>query len=257
MNFATMFRRISLQRKGFLLMACLGLCAQVAVSQQKTDVPAVRTLRLGFKASPNFSWMHALNDQVKSDGLGLGFSYGLMADRSFSENYALSVEMLVSSMSLSLSHQDTLIYYRGGFTQPYADVSFDYKLQYVQLPIALKLKTNEIGKFIWYGQFGIAPSFLINNAVRTWSNPVYVSKKYAPNSTENDFNGRAGNGVFRDDVSILRFSMVLGAGVEYRISGSTMLNLGLRFDNGLNDVLRDAAAVGRGNFLALNVGVFF
>ncbi|MEN9511852.1 MAG: hypothetical protein RLZZ370_1671, partial [Bacteroidota bacterium] len=76
-------------------------------------------------------------------------------------------------------------------------------------------------------------------------------------STENDFNGRAGNGVFRDDVSILRFSMVLGAGVEYRISGSTMLNVGLRFDNGLNDVLRDAAAVGRGNFLALNVGVFF
>lgn len=97
----------------------------------------------------------------------------------------------------------------------------------------------------------------MKNTLRTLSDPIFVDDKYSPNKTEYDFNGAGGKGVFRDDVSIARFSMVLGAGVEYRISGSTMLNLGLRFNNGLNDFLKDAAAIGRSNFMALNVGVYF
>ncbi|MBU6325466.1 MAG: outer membrane beta-barrel protein [Bacteroidetes bacterium] len=252
-----MFRRISLQRKGFLILACLGLITHEAVSQQKTAPPQPKKFRMGFKASPNFSWMHGLSDEVKSDGAGIGFSYGLMAENNFTDNYAIAAEVLVSSMGISMAHQDTLIYYQNGLGQRYSEVSFDYKLQYVQLPVSLKLKTNEIGKFVWYGQFGFAPSFLINNSVRTLSNPVFVGKKYSPNSTDNDFNGQGGKGVFKDDVSVLRFSMIIGAGIEYRISGNTMLNIGLRFDNGLNDFLRDKAAIGRSNFMALNLGVFF
>ncbi len=252
-----MFRRISLQRKGFLMLACLGLMSHEAVSQQKTVPPAARKFRMGFKASPNFSWMHGLSDEVQYDGLGLGFSYGIMAENSFTDNYALAAEVLVSSMSIAVAHQDTLIYYRNGLGQRYADVSFGYRLQYIQLPVSLKLKTNEIGKYVWYGQLGFAPSFLINNLVRTWSDPVFVGEKYSPNGTDNDFNGQGGKGVYKDDVSVLRFSMVIGAGVEYRISGNTMLNFGLRFDNGLNDFLRDKAATGRNNLMSLNVGVFF
>ena len=109
-------------------------------------------------------------------------------------------------------------------------------------------------------RFGLPPPknrLLFHNAVRTLSNPVYVGKKYCPNSTDNDFNGQSGKGDFKDDVSVLRFSMIMGAGVEYKISGNTMLNIGLRFDNGLNDFLRDKAAIGRSNFMALNLGLFF
>jgi len=238
-------------------LACLGLITHEAVSQQKITQPPPRKFRLGFKVSPNFSWMNGLSDEVKSDGPGIGFSYGLMGERNFTENYALAAEVLVSSIGVSMAHQDTLIYYHNGLNQRYSEVSFDYDLRYVQVPVSIKLKTNEIGKFVWYGQFGFAPSFLIHNAVRTLSNPVYVGKKYSPNSTDNDFNGQSGKGDFKDDVSVLRFSMIMGAGVEYKISGNTMLNIGLRFDNGLNDFLRDKAAIGRSNFMALNLGLFF
>jgi len=252
-----MFRRICLQRKGFLLLASFGLFIPPAFSQQKAAGPPVKSFRMGFKVSPNFSWMQGLSEEVESNGAGLGFSYGVMVDKAITENYGISAEMLVSSMAFGVAHSDTLIYFNNGLAQRYSGVSFDYRLQYVELPVSLKLKTNEIGSFIWYGQFGFAPAFLVKNTLRTLSDPIFVDDKYSPNKTEYDFNGAGGKGVFRDDVSIARFSMVLGAGVEYRISGSTMLNLGLRFNNGLNDFLKDAAAIGRSNFMALNVGVYF
>ena len=51
--------------------------------------------------------------------------------------------------------------------------------------------------------------------------------------------------------------MIIGAGVEYHLSGSMNLVAGLKFDNGFTDIFADARVNGRNNFLSLQVGLTF
>lgn len=208
-----------------------------------------------------------MDGAMENNGLGLGFSYGMMADINIANNpnYWLSTELLVTSFPGKIKAADTLwsdLSNKNPMT-PYTGVTFDYKLQYLQLPVSLKLKTNEIGKFVWWGQFGLAPSILIRNRVTTKTTPSFYAKgttSHNPNSDGNDafdFNGNSGNGIFEDNVVPLRLPMILGAGFEARISGKTSFVAGLRFDNAFTDLFWDKNVDGRNNYLGIQLGLFF
>jgi hypothetical protein len=90
------------------------------------------------------------------------------------------------------------------------------------------------------------------------------TQSHNPNIDANDkydFTGDAGkfegSGVFQDDVRKARISLIIGAGIETKISGKTMFSAGLRFDNAFSDVFVDDAVDGRNNFLGIQLGVFF
>ncbi|MFN5250945.1 MAG: porin family protein [Bacteroidia bacterium] len=226
----------------------------------------LKTVRFGFKASPNFSWVRIMEGRVKSNGAGLGISYGLMGDFNIggNPNYWLSTEAIVTSFPSKIASMDTLHNTTNSLTQTYTNAEFNYKLQYIQIPVTLKLRTSEIGNLMYWGQFGLSPSFMIQNRVTTSTNEAFYrsgTNSHSPNSASNDdldFNGDAnGNGAFQDNVVPLRMSMVLGVGVEFRISGKTTATLGLRFDNGFTNLFWDDAVKGRNNYLGLNAGVFF
>ena len=122
-------------------------------------------------------------------------------------------------------------------------------------------------KYNYWGQFGIAPAFLMQQKLKTASSPsIYGNgtQSHNPNLDGNDkydFKGDAGNyegnGVYMDDVRKARLSMIIGAGIETKISGKTMFSAGLRFDNAFSDVFMDDAVDGRNNFLGIQLGVFF
>ena len=84
--------------------------------------------------------------------------------------------------------------------------------------------------------FGFSPSFLIR------------SKK---DSDEED------NISAKDDFNIFNMNMIIGAGVEYTLSGSTVAFGGLEFNNGFFDIFDGDGAKGVTNYLGLNVGILF
>lgn len=235
------------------------------VSGQNAAGP--RNVVIGFKVSPNFTWTRIMDGTMENNGMGLGFSYGMMADINIANNpnYWLSTELIVSSFPTKIKSADTLWSDAGGQNPmtPYAGVTFDYKFQYIQVPISLKLKTGEIGKLTWWGQFGLAPSFMIQNKVTTTTTPTLYKKgttSHSPNSDGNDafdFSGNSGEGAFEDNVVPLRLPMILGAGIEAKISGKTSLVAGLRFDNAFTDLFWDKKVTGRNNYLGLQLGLFF
>ncbi|MEK0421159.1 MAG: hypothetical protein RLZZ161_1010 [Bacteroidota bacterium] len=226
-----------------------------------------RKLIIGFKASPNFTWTRIMEGSMENNGMGLGFSYGLAGDINIAKNpnYWLSTEFLVTSCPSKVNSKDTLWSDKNG--KSFLNTGFTYNLQYIQVPIALKLKTNEIGNFRYWGQFGFAPAFLMQQKLKTASTPsVYGNgtQSHNPNLDANDrydFKGTAGdytgNGVYRDDVRKLRASLIIGAGIETKISGKTVFSAGLRFDNAFSDVFTDDNVDGRNNFLGIQLGVFF
>ncbi len=252
-----------------LLFAAMFLAGAGTKSFAQTTAAAStgpKNLRIGFKFSPNFTFSKVMEGNVKNNGMGLGYSYGMMFDFNLGNNpnYWVSTEVIVTTQPTKLKSTDTLYNNSVAPGAYFTNTQFDYRLQYVQIPVTLKLKTNEIGRLTYYGQFGFAPSILIQNRLTTTSNPsLYKSgspSHHSPNSSANDaldFDGKAGEGAFRDNVSPLRLPLIIGAGIEGKISGNTTFIAGLRLDNAFTDMSLDKKVKVRNNYLALQLGIFF
>lgn len=250
-------------KKSFLLFASIiGLSTAQNLSAQDT-----KQFSFGFKVSPNFSWVKVVDGPMTNNGLGLGFSYGITGDYNIlnNQNYWINGEIMVSSVPSSAKFTSDL---KGSSNNSatYKDVQFDYKNQYLQIPISLKFKTDQIDKLKYYFQIGLGMSFALSNRLTTTSNPSIYDKgltDHDPNDTKYsnyDFDGgpnRNADYAFKDDINGFRSSLVMGAGVEYNLSGNMNFVAGLKFDNGFSDIFSDDRVNARNNFLSLQVGITF
>lgn len=251
----------------FAAIFLAGAISKTYAQSAPTAAKSPKNVRIGFKFSPNFTFNKVMEGNVKNNGLGLGFSYGMMLDFNLGNNpnYWISTELLITNQPSKLKSTDTLynsVIVPGGAS--FTNTSFDYRLQYVQIPVTLKLKTNEIGRLTYYGQFGFAPSILIQNKLTTTADQSFyktgTTQSHSPNSSANDaldFDGQNDKGSYRDDVSPIRLPLILGAGIEGKISGNTTFIAGLRLDNSFTDMSLDKKIKVRNNYLAINLGIFF
>ena len=251
-----------------LMAIALLLSSSALTAQDVTD-----RINFGFKISPNFSWLKITEgDIIENDDVGLGFSYGLTGDYRFtnSENYFIGADLLISTAPAILKHGGKLQRSVSDTTQVYQNVNFRYAVQYLQIPVYIKLKSNETGGMKYYINVGLAPSFALSRKLSTkvdqYNTSVYEgtnSTSHDPNSTEStrfEFDGGKEENtqfIFVDNMASARMSLILGAGIEYPISGNASFTAGLQFDNGFTDFLSDDAYSGRHNFISLTAGILF
>lgn len=190
----------------------------------------------GLKVAPTLAWLKPDSKELKRDGSKLGFSYGIIGEYNFSSNYSIASGVQVT--------------YRGGsITKTNVNSSLDtsskWNLQYVELPISIKMKTNEFNKFRYFGQFGFVPGVNI--------------KAKADTPLEKDIDAKG-------NVRTMNLSMLVAVGAEYTISGTTTLLASFEFNNGFLDVIKKDNDTGVllpesnkviSNYFALNIGVMF
>jgi hypothetical protein len=198
-------------------------------------------LHFGLKAAPSLAWLRTDAPEFKSDGSTFGFSYGLITEFNFATNYAFATGIDVNYRGGKLKSQETE-----------GDTTFIIKvsnsLQYVEIPISLKLKTNQIGYLTYYLQAGVAPGYNIRanadvETTITTTSGVNVSEE-------------ASNQDVQENINAFNLSMIIGGGIEYTMTGSTVLLAGIQFNNGFLDVF-DTDLKSNSNSLALTVGVLF
>jgi hypothetical protein len=190
--------------------------------------------RFGFKVAPNIGWIKEDSKGWSSDGSEIGFSYGLMAEFDLSKNYSFVTGAQVAYRQGKLKQE----------ISPDTTLSFDVNLQYVEFPIAIKMKTNKNGKFKYFGQFGLNPG--IN----------YRAKANTPDEDEVNIDA---------SVKSMNLAMVLGAGTEITLQGTTILMVSLEYNNGFIDIFKsydggsgnESYLTGYSNLVALNVGIMF
>ena len=156
----------------------------------------------------------------------VGFAYGIMGEYSFADNYAFATGAEVS--------------YRGG-KLAVKDTSSKFNLQYIEIPLSLKMKTNEIGYFTYFAQFGFSPGIRIKSKSETTVQNTTVE--------DEDLN---------DETSPFNVAMIIGLGGQYSLGGKTSLLMAIVFNNGFTNVFdkgNDAKAIS--NYLGLNIGVLF
>lgn len=197
----------------------------------------------GLKASPVFSWARLDAPGAESDGIRIGFTYGLMTEFAFTKNYAFATGVDVS--------------YRGGkYTYKFAglnglsnqieviDVTRIQKFQMIELPLTLKLKTNEIGYIKYYGMFGGVPGFIVKANENIESSNQNVLADRDKRSNQSDF-------------AFFNMSLHVGLGIEYNLGGSTAFTTGIHYTNGLIDIWKEKDAQMRMDAITLNIGVLF
>jgi hypothetical protein len=195
--------------------------------------------RLGLTAHPTFGWIKAENG--KGNGLGLGFSYGLIGDFNFAENYSFSTGLTVTTINGKSTEVSPAPYYDPAIGTPTA-YDIRYKLQYIEVPLTIKLKTMKIGMVRWYGQFGLSNDF--NIGARQDVDRVGVGVV-------------ADNVNAKDVIKFYRAGLILGGGGEFDVAPHTSLMLGLTFNNGFTNISDTDNGTVKNHYLGLNFGVFF
>ncbi len=200
-------------------------------------------LHFGLKAAPSLAWLTSDSKGFASNGTKLGFTYGLITEFNFSTHYAFATGIEVAyrggNSKFSFTTNDTITNV----------VETKYNLQYIEIPLTLKLKTNEIGYLTYFLQFGIAPGFNIRSKadIKTTTQSPNIA------STAVELTGED----IKDNINALNVSMIIGGGVEYTLSGNTVLLAGITFSNGFLDVVDGDAIKANSDYLALTIGVLF
>jgi hypothetical protein len=212
-----------MKNKFLLVLTIAILSANITNAQEQK-------FHFGLKVAPTIAWLKPDTKGLNKDGTKLGFTYGLMGESNFAPNYAFTYGLQVT--------------YRGGILNNdtlKVNSRSSYVLKYVELPIGIKMKTNEFNRYRYFGQFGLVPG-------------LNLSAK-ASNDSESNID-------VKDYITDINLSMLIAVGTEYTISGSTSFLASLEFNNGFVDVLSkkndtDPEYKAISNYVALNLGIMF
>lgn len=190
----------------------------------------LKKVAIGIYGTGNTSWLKPDIDGKYGHarkGIGFGYSAGVALDLALfgSNNYAFVTGAGVLYHSGKIEYPDI---YSPADTVHFTGTSTSkYKLSYIDIPIMLKLKTNEIGYLTYYGEVG--SSIGIKYKARQDNEFTYIDEfdNQVSTTTEDSDMGSS--------AYLFRFPLVIGAGVEYNLSGNTSIVVGLTYNNGFTN----------------------
>lgn len=194
--------------------------------------------RLGLTAHPTFGFIKA--EGGKGNGVSLGFAYGLIGDFNFAENYSFSTGLTITTINGKSTEINPDKYFMIGGVNPATPFDIKYKMQYVEVPLTIKLKTSEMNGMRWFGQFGLSNDFRIS---------ARQDVKNAGKVISDDVNSS-------DWTRFYRAGLIIGGGGEFSIDRHTSIMAGLTLNNGFTNITDNSYSV-KNHFVALNLGVFF
>ncbi|RBL93012.1 hypothetical protein DF182_10690 [Chitinophaga flava] len=223
----------------FLLALTIGMVQMgMAQSGYRTFREKVR---LGFKLDPMISILKPQESGVNRNSSKAGLAFGVMADFNLNEtgNYALAsgFNVVLGGSKLKYDAGKGL----GDFKASPAE--YNMKLTYIEIPLALKLKTTSHNDIDWWGQFGTYLAFPVSGRADIISlNQTFDRVNILP------------------EMNRINIGMLIGAGIEYPLGETLKGVVGVTYQNGFVDVTRNAkwndGKVNMNSF-ALRLGVYF
>jgi hypothetical protein len=181
-------------------------------------------ISFGVHADPVISWFGSDISTIKNDGARSGFNFGLTINKYFSPNYSFSTGINLINAGGRLVSSDTTIL---EFEDPKSKIvtvlpnqPVVYKVQYLAIPIGLKLQTNEIGYITFFTDLGLDPKVVVGGKADIPSQDIKGDKAL-------------------NELRVFNLSYHVIAGIEYGLGGNTAFVFGLGFDNNFLDITRD------------------
>jgi hypothetical protein len=210
-----------------------------------------KPFRFGMKIGPNLDWLMSGTDSYKNDGTEVGFSWGFISDFTLAENYFLS-----TGFNLKYNYARLIMPYRMEDIDTTGTLNRKYKLRYFEVPLMVKMRTNNFGDFAFFGQLGLTGDVLI--AARGKDVFTYRDKDGTTFSTP------VKESTITSQINALKAGFVIGLGAEYFIDKSTSILVSVNYNNGLTNVLHGQDVIDPSidqraqlHYVELNVGVIF
>jgi len=214
-------------KKLAIILICFVFC--LSLTSKAQDDPGFKPFSFGLKAVPSISFAKSEVKDFKNGSPSLNFGYGLIAEFNFAPNYGFLTGIEINDNSANIDYLpnvSNVYYFPESDTNRFYMTSRKYSVKYLNIPLVLKLKTNEIGFLKYYGQFGVDAGFRLK--ARAKDEGAY---RNTTTSTKNDV-------IVDDDVNLIRMGLNVGAGVEWNLAGSTSLVIGLNYNNGFTNFLK-------------------
>jgi len=132
-------------------------------------------VKLSFAGSPSLNWMSSNNPDIESENPILGYDFGLSGDLYFSEDerYSLLTGIQISNIGGENSYRTSSDFQFSGVTLPPLS-KIKYRLRYVEIPLSIKLKTDQFHRIRYWGQLGL--STMVNIEAKGYSNNGILNK---------------------------------------------------------------------------------
>lgn len=203
--------------------------ALTATAQTSSTEPERPKLRMALSVAPVLSWFNTSGggDAISGDGLRFNIAYGLHADFALgtSQNYYFSTGVFQVNTGGTLNHEYFVETSSG--TYELTDRTTDFRINYVDIPLTLMLRTNEVGYMYYYGRVGFDFGFNFKSTYD--SEDVLQNQPQA--ETRNIDDGDAS-----EWVNLMRAGLHLELGLEFNLTGNTNVLVGVEWNNGLNNV---------------------
>ncbi len=200
------------------------------------------TFQAGLKIEPSINWFTVEADQpqqtqVSGGDAKIGFSYGAMLDYFFQENVGLGFEVRYNTISGNLKQTYPI-------SSGFQTAEYKLKMDYVEVPLTLKMRTNEVGYMKYFGQFGFTPAINVRTRADIDSGNFSIDKVK-----------------IRERIRPYNLYLLLGLGAEYNLGGTTSLVGRISYNKGFIDQwtededVRDVLL--KHQYIGLSLGVLF
>lgn len=218
-----------------------------ATSGQGND----RKFKIGLYGDLGTSWLKPKSKDLNYSGLKSSYGFGLMVDYYFAKNYIFNTGFYVNYAGGKVDYLNKQTVDTSSFLQT-GTLEKNYSVQYLELPINLKLKTNQIGYLSYFAVLGLNTGFRLKSV--SDDKFLYNNNTTTYETLENDA---------KNDINFFKFSFNIAAGAEYEVNNSLSVFGQLSFGNGLFDILKTSTSINPDkhiaslNKMALTVGVIF
>lgn len=176
-------------------------------------------VKIGIQFSPNLSWnrIDDASKTVENKGVSLKTGGGAFVDYEFSDNYAFHSGVFYTTKGSGVN-----IKFPTDTTGGVLDTNVKMSLQYLQIPVAIKLFTNEIGT-------DMRMYFVVGGTINT-----NLTAKFNGDKSYTDENDKAIE--YKKHVNFFGLSALVSAGVEMQLGGETWVFGGLSYNRGLLNI---------------------
>lgn len=170
--------------------------------------------RYGASIAPSVNWWIVDGDLYISSGGKASFQVGGMIDYTIGEKerFALHTGLNFTSAPGSFEQNPESLSFQGK--------AWDYAIKTLDLPLMLRLRSDELGKTVLFAEYGLTLGFTIADKITIRE-------------------GKGGGSGF--DYEKVNTSLTMGAGIEYEINENMDLIINAFFQNGTKNMVIDDA----------------
>ena len=200
---------------------------------------SAQRLEIAVHADPQLTWITSDEARVIGDGNTLRMNIGAEFDIYFMPNYAFTFGVDLNNQGGKMVYTDSIDFRQNSsILEIPSGTSLKHNLQYIGVPLGLKLKSAEMGYTTFFVHGGLMPLF--NMKATTSSEPLSLER-------EN----------IQPEIHLFSLNYFITAGIEYRLAGNTAIIFGFKWSAGFNDVTDNDMANNNLNSAGLKLGVVF